>query len=46
MQYLIVVRPFGSYCTGDVITDEQAIETVLNSEHQAHIVRILPPSEG
>ena len=45
MQYLIVVRPFGSYRIGDVITDEQAIEALLGSEHSAHVVRILPPSE-
>lgn len=46
MQYLIVVRPFGSYRTGDVVTEEQAIEKILDSEHSAHVVRILPPSEG
>ncbi len=46
MQYLIVVRPFGSYRIGDVVTEEQAIEKILGSEHSAHVVRILPPSEG
>ncbi len=43
MQYLIVVRPFETYRTGDVITDEQVIDKILGSEHSAHVVRILPP---
>ena len=43
MQYLIVVRQFGSYRVGDLITDEQAIEKILGSEHSTHVVRILPP---
>lgn len=43
MQYLIVVRQFESYRVGDVVTDEQAIEKILGSEHMADVVRILPP---
>ncbi len=46
MQYLIVVRPSGSYRTGDIVTEEQSVEKVLASENAAHVVRILPPSEG
>lgn len=46
MQYLIVVRPFGSYRVGDLVTDEKSIDAILGSEHSAHVVRILPPSEA
>jgi hypothetical protein len=46
MQYLVVVRPFGSYRIGDLITDEPTIEKILSSEHSARTVRIKPPSEG
>lgn len=45
MQYLIVVRPFESYRIGDVITEDHVVEAILGSEHSAHVVRILPPSE-
>ena len=46
MQYLVVVRPFGSYQVGDVVTEEVTIEKILSSEHASHVVRIQPPSEG
>lgn len=46
MQYLVVVRPFGSYRTGDVVSDEKAIEQIVGSEHVDHVVRITPPKEG
>lgn len=46
MQYLVIVRPFGSYRIGDIVTDEPTIEKILSSEHAAHVVRIKPPSEG
>ena len=46
MLYLVVVRPFGPYRIGDVVTDEQSIERILSSEHSEHVVRISPPSEG
>lgn len=45
MQSLIVVRSFGPYQIGDVITDEHAIEAILSSEHLTHVVRILPLNE-
>lgn len=46
MQYLVVVRPFGAYRIGDVVTDEQSAEKILSSENAEHIVRITPPREG
>lgn len=46
MYYLVVVRSFGSYRTGDVIANASEIETVIKSEHRDHVVRILKPVEG
>ncbi len=46
MQHLVVVRPFGPWRIGDVVTDEQTIEQTLVSEHADHVVRIAPPEEG
>lgn len=46
MEYLVVVRPFGSYHVGDVVTDDSTITLILSSEHASHVVRIKPPSEG
>jgi hypothetical protein len=46
MQYLVVVRPFGPYRIGDVVTDEQSVERIIASEHAEHVVRITPPEEG
>jgi hypothetical protein len=38
---LVVVRPFGSYQRGDVISDQAEIEHVLASEHVGDVVRVL-----
>lgn len=46
MQYLVVVRAFGAYRVGDIVTDAQTIEKILASEHAEHVVRIHPPIEG
>jgi hypothetical protein len=46
MEYLVVVRAFGSYHVGDVVTDSSTVAKILASEHAAHVVRIHPPSEG
>lgn len=43
MQYLVVVRPFGAYRIGDVVTDADAVQRILTSEHADHVVRITPP---
>ena len=44
MTHLIVVRAFGPYRIGDVISDEDAIAR-LAPEHLACVVRIQPPEE-
>lgn len=46
MHYLVVVRPFGSYRIGDVVTDEETIERIMASEHADHVVRVSPLKEG
>ena len=46
MQHLIVVRPFGPYRIGDVVSDQPSIDRILASEHAAHVVRITPPQEA
>ena len=45
MQYLVVVRPFGSYRIGDIVTDAQSIQKIISCEHADHVVRISAPSE-
>ena len=47
MQYLVVVRPFGAWRTGDLIVDLPSVERVLGSEHAGHVVWVrLPGEEG
>ena len=46
MQHLIVVRPFGPWRIGDVVTEQASIETIVASEHAEHVVRIHPPEEN
>jgi hypothetical protein len=46
MQYLVVVRPFGPYRVGDVVTEAASVERIVASEHAEHVVRITPPGEG
>ena len=36
----VVVRPFGRYAVGDVITDVDASAEVAAGEHADHVVRI------
>ena len=43
MQHLVVVRPFGPWRVGDVVSDPQSVEKIVASEHAAHVVRINPP---
>ena len=45
MQHLIVVRPFGPWRIGDLITDQPSIEKIQASEHADHVVRINPTQE-
>jgi len=46
MQHLIVVRPFGPWRIGDVVSDEAGIGAVLASEQADHVVRIHLPGES
>ena len=45
MQHLIVVRPFGPWRVGDLVTDQPSIEQILMSKHVDHVVRINPVQE-
>ena len=45
MQHLIVVRPFGPWRVGDVVTDAPSIAVIVESEHVTHVVRINPPED-
>lgn len=38
--HLVVVRPFGRYARGDVISDSAQIATVLAGEHARYVVRV------
>lgn len=42
--HCIVVRPFGPYRTGDVISDDEAVAK-LSAEELACVVRVQPPQE-
>jgi hypothetical protein len=37
---LVVVRPFGSYASGDLVSDSTAVEKILLSEHADNVVRV------
>ncbi len=39
MQTLIVVRPFGSYGPGEVISEPDEVAVILASEHAGYVVR-------
>jgi hypothetical protein len=39
--HLVVVRAFGAYGKGDIITDATVIGDVLASAHAGHVVRVL-----
>ena len=42
---LAVVRPFGPYRIGDLVTDPAEATRLLASEQAASVVRIQPPQE-
>lgn len=42
---LAVVRPFGSYRIGDLVTDPAEVARLLASEQAVSVVRIHPPQE-
>ena len=39
--HLVVVRSFGSYLKGDVISDAAAISLILASEQAVYVVRVV-----
>jgi hypothetical protein len=39
--HLVVVRAFGAYARGDLITDPETIAAVLGSESANNVVRIV-----
>ncbi len=45
MQHLVVVRPFGPWRVGDVVSDLPSIERISLSEHADHVVRINLPEK-
>ena len=42
---LIVVRPFGTYGKGQLITDTATIAKVLAGENVANVVRVTAPQQ-
>jgi hypothetical protein len=38
--HLVVVRPFGTYAKGDIVTDANTIAAILGSESAANVVRV------
>jgi hypothetical protein len=38
--HLVVVRPFGGFSRGDVISDPARITSILGSEHARFVVRV------
>lgn len=43
---LVVVRPFGRYAVGDVITDVEDASEVAAGEHADNVVRVPHPFSG
>lgn len=39
--HLVVVRAFGAYAKGDLITDSETITALLGSENANNVVRIV-----
>ena len=46
MQHMIVVRPFGPWRIGDVVTEQPTMDRILASDHANHVVRINLPEEN
>jgi hypothetical protein len=44
--HLVVVRPFGTYRTGDVITDDTKVAAVQRSENAHDVVRVAAQAAG
>lgn len=41
---LVVVTPFGDHQRGDVISDATQIKAILQSDQEAHVVRVNAPA--
>jgi hypothetical protein len=41
---VVVVRPFGAYAIGAVVTAPDAIAKILASDHADHVVKITHPT--
>lgn len=39
---LVVVRAFGPYAIGDIITAPNTVATILASDHASHVVKTTP----
>jgi hypothetical protein len=42
--HLVVVRSFGDFARGDIVTDAVRITEILNSEHAYSVVRVVSPT--
>ncbi len=43
MEHLVVVRPFGRWRVGDLVTEPAAVTEVLQSEHADKVVQVQLP---
>jgi hypothetical protein len=43
---LVVVKPFGNYMRGDLISDPEEITKILRGEQKKFVVKINPSSGG
>ena len=39
--HLVVVKPFGIFARGDIVTDATRITQILNGEHARFVVRVV-----
>jgi hypothetical protein len=42
--HLVVVRAFGPYAKGDLVTAPAEVAEILAGEHAGHVVRVRAPS--
>jgi hypothetical protein len=38
--HLVVVKPFGGFVRGDIVSDPTRVAEILNSEHVRFVVRV------
>ena len=43
MYVLTVIHPFANYKRGDLVTDPEAVQKILDSENAPKVVRVNPP---